>query len=205
MALLTFSLYRKLYWSTQHKLIRSTLSGENVEALFTIPSHCRVAYLHLALNATLYWVQLCWPGSGFATASVHSLDHITWQETVIVASDDETTYTAVALYEDTVYMSGINSVYSAPAAAGGNTTELYYNSHYVRFFGITVVHPDLQPHPIISSPPTQQSPSPTTDTRDTQISVSSSFSPCSPKNFQLNVQWTQLLLTFLQLYIQTYV
>ena len=180
----------------------------------------------LTINVRLYWTEHCVEGS---TDSVHSLDLLTLQEATIVENNITDFYWDVAVYEETVYWTGLGRVYSAPVAGGGNTTELLYVPSYGgnSSRGIKVVHPDLQPDPrntisphisssssplttategdyftsspltsshitftpltessstkynITISSPIQPSSSPTTDTRDTQTSVSSFFSPCS--------------------------
>ena len=113
-----------------------------MELLFTTSTLSCVDYL--TLNTKLYWTEDCADSS---TESVHSLDLSTLQETIIVENSVNHFYSGVAVYEETVYWTGLGRVYSAPVAGGGNTTELLYIPSYggTSFRGIRVVHPDLQP------------------------------------------------------------
>ena len=118
-----------------------------MKILYTTHSHCGIE--HLALNTKLYWTQYCL-GSTPQTTSVHSLDISPLQETVIIERNN-TIFSGVAVYGDTLYWSGRGSVYSAPVNGGGITTELFYISTYgvAESGGMAVVHPDLQPDPEI--------------------------------------------------------
>ena len=135
---------RYLYWTTLSQLYRSSLAGQNVETVFSVS--CASG---LAINTRLYWTEDC---AGSSTESVHSLDLSTLQESIIVENNVNHFYSDVAVYEDTVYWTGLGRVYSAPVAGGGNTTELLYIPSYggTSFRGIVVVHPDLQPDPRIT-------------------------------------------------------
>ena len=144
---------RYLYWTTGSQLRRSSLTGQNVETVFSVS--CAYA---LFLNTKLYWTERC-----TAQESVRSLDLSTLQESVIVESSDVDAYFGVAVYEDVVYWTGNARVYSAPVTGGGSITELLYISSYggAQFRGITVVHPDLQPDSVnIISPHASSTSSP---------------------------------------------
>ena len=130
---------RHLYWTSGDKLLRSSLSGENVEVLHT--SQCYMRYL--TLNTNLYWTQeRC---SSHSVEGVYSLDLSTHHQRVIASGSGE--YGDVAVYRGTAYWTGEGRVYSAPITGAATENELLYICNYGknRFRGITVVHPDLQP------------------------------------------------------------
>ena len=118
-------------------MLQSTLSGSNIEVLYS--SSCYIRYIHL--NTELYWTQEYCSSEG-----VRSLDLSTDQVSTIV--DASGYYSDVAVYGDTVYWTGLARVHSLDTSGSGSTVnELYYVPSYggALFRGITVVHPDLQP------------------------------------------------------------
>ena len=120
------------------RLVQSTLTGQNVEVLFT-PSCCPN---YIYLNVNLYWTQeFC------SSGGIFSLDLTTMQMTVIVEGNTDIFYNDVTAYKDTVYWTGLDRVYSAPIT-GGNITEVVTEdttSFTSNYLGMVVVHPDLQP------------------------------------------------------------
>ena len=135
-----FSLSSTLYWTTGSRIVRSSLSGENAEILFS-PS-CNTRYLGLSTN--LYWTQSC---SG-SEESVHCLNLTTLQQTLIVTNNNSNTfYSDVTAYEDTVYWTLLGRVNSAPVIGDNITISqlLYIPTVFTYFRGIVVVHPGIQP------------------------------------------------------------
>ena len=121
------NIFRKLYWTTGSSLVRSSLSGENVEVLFN--PLCHTQYLGLT-NTDLYWI----------CGEVLSLNLTSRQVTVIPTGNTSTFYADVTAYEDMVYWTSLGRVYSAPVTGDEGVTELLHIPSIVtNFRGIVIV------------------------------------------------------------------
>ena len=108
------NLHRRLYWTTGHSIVQSTLSGSNPQTIFTTTTLDCV--FSLALNAKLYWTERCF---NITFRSIRSLNLTTLSESVIIEDTSIDPYYGVAVFEDSVFWTGSAAVYSRSTAVGG--------------------------------------------------------------------------------------
>ena len=156
------NIFRKLYWTTGSSLVRSSLSGENVEVLFN--PLCYTQYLGLT-NTDLYWI----------CSEVLSLNLTSRQVTGIPTGNTSTFYADVTAYEDMVYWTSLGRVHSAPVTGDEGVTELLHIPSIVsNFRGIVIVVNDEGRQTEV----TTEGPS-----SNSTVSNSSTSFQCSPISF----------------------